>query len=79
MSNLKGQINPHGFIKLLDLYTENLLTRNTVAQFTDYELAKQDVIMELGRNMDQESMEAMRYAISVYEETTYVKEWFNEL
>lgn len=75
------KINPQGFAQLMQAYISNLITRKRVAMFTDYQAAKEDIIIEIivTQNFDAESAKAVRYAIEEMERITYVEDWFNEL
>lgn len=75
------EINPNGFIKLCELFMQELITRKKIALFDDYNVAKNDVLMELKNKSrdDDEYCNAIDHIIAVFEKTTYVEEWFNEM
>lgn len=68
------EINPSGFIKLCELFMQELISRKKVALFDDYNAAKNDVLMELkNKSRDDEYWQAIDHSIAVFEKTTYVE------
>ena len=72
------KFNPAALIKLYKIFLDYMLTRKTVAQFTDFDNAKSDVIMEL-KNMVTDDPGAVERAINIFEKETKLREWWDEI
>lgn len=76
--DIKGQIQPKGYIQCLNIYMDFLLTRKRVALFHDYKAAHDDVLMEM-KNTYRDMEDAIQLIIDNFCEITDVKGWFDDL
>lgn len=76
-----NDLNPIGFLRLLGEFLNHMQTRKTVAMFTDYTAAKEDVLTELiGKyEFSPEQAAAARKAVEIYERETYIQEYWEKL
>lgn len=80
MTKIEYQYDPYGFNQVTNLFLEYMLTRKTVAQFTNYKKAKDDVIMELSNYAEEAgAVDALYDIVRVFEQHTRVKEWWEKL
>ena len=74
----KEKYRPVGTLKFLNHFLDLMTTKKLVALFSDYEEAKQDIILELCANSDVEISE-VENLVANFEEFTDMQEWWDDL
>lgn len=80
-TELNHELNPKGFIMLLQEFYNTMFLRKNVSCFTDYTAAKADVLIEMvGKyGWDEESAAAALKAVQIFEQATYFEDHWNEM
>jgi len=74
---MKNKFSILGFNEFVDVYLENLITRKTISQFSNYEDAKDDIVMEFSNTSKTSEPNDFYRLIDILEKETDIIEWFD--
>ena len=75
-----GKFNPEGVSDFLPIFLDRLMSRRLVACFDDYELAKEEVLIELLSSVGgNATFNDLKELVTAMEGIMYIEDWFNGL